>query len=136
MDYQFCFPLKLNLSHRDYLKSVLLVLHLISLKMVFLSLGMSAGLIGIGVSAVSVKYYFEQQKTISEYEVLYGIGIEEWCLGNASGKASKVKMVSLMMFGPVLILKIKHHGDPIGWITCAVHQTAEDWHKIRILNGR
>ena len=136
MDYQFCFPLKLNLSHRDYLKSVLLFLHLVSLQMVYLTLGTSAGLIGIGVCAVSLKYFLEQQRTIKAYEVLYGFGLEEWCLEGACGKASKVKMVSITMFGPVLILKFTRHGDPIGWITCVAHQTAEDWHKIRILRGR
>ena len=92
--------------------------------------------IGMGACMVSLKYYFEQQKTICNYDVLYGFGLDDWCLRSNCGKESKVQLVSMLMIGPFLIFRLKRHGDPQGWITSSVHQTPEDWHKIRVLNKR
>lgn len=133
MDCQFCFPLRIDLRHRDYFKSILFSLHVLCLGIVFIFGGMAIMGFGIGVCVVSLKFHFEQQKTIGTFVALDGYGLHEWRLQTEGGESSAVEMEAILFIGPLLMLRLKRYGESMFWLTKQGFQDQNSWHRLRVL---
>ncbi|MGI9318343.1 MAG: hypothetical protein ACR2QW_13525 [bacterium] len=135
MECDFCFPVKVNMQHKDYLKRVLISLHCASVFLIYVIAGLHPALIVSGICAVSLKYYLEQQRSLCNYMVLYGFDLDDWRLERRSAESSVVKLDGLLLFGPFLLIRLKRYGGSMAWLTSVSHQNPVHWHKIRVLEN-
>lgn len=132
MDCRFCFPVKIDLRHRDYLKLFIVVLHFSSFSILLVSIGPFWGVLALGGAMVSLRYYFEQQNTINKYDGLHGLGVNQWQLVRSDGQTCSVHLEQVGIIGPFLIIKLKRYGESISWVTTAAYQSKHHWHKMRV----
>ncbi len=133
MDCRFCFPVKIDLDHRDYLKFFIVGLHFSSFSILLISIGQFWGFLALGGAMVSLRYYFEQQNTINKYDELQGLGVNQWQLVRWDGQTCSVHLEQIAIIGPFLIIKLKRYGESISWVTTAACQSKHHWHKMRVL---
>ncbi len=133
MDCRICFPLRIDLKHRDYFKPILLGLHVFCLVIIFVIGGMIPATFGVLICIFSLKFYWEQQKTIGTCVALDGIGPEEWRLQKACGGCSVVELEGVLFIGPLLTFRLKRYGDSMFWVTRKALQDQNSWHRLRVL---
>jgi len=133
MDCQFCFPLRIDLKHRDYFKPILFSLHGLCLIIVFIFGGIIVITFGVAICVVSLKFHLEQQKTIGTCVALDGFGFHDWRLQTEGGRSSVVELEALLFIGPLLVLRLKRYGDSMFWLTKEGFQDQNSWHRLRVL---
>lgn len=129
----FCFPVCIDLDHRDYMWRLTAILHIATALIALVSFRLAVWLIVMVAIIVSAKYCCCQQSTVKTYRQIIGIAPDHWVLVSVDGLRSVVALAGLKRVGPLLFIRLRRFGDSIYWLTTEARQKPAQWHRIRVI---
>lgn len=132
-DLAFCLPVAVKLNHTDYTRLVIVALHGVALWIVMAFLPAQIALATGLLCCCSLRYGLLQQALLSGYHSLECDRSGQWYITIRGRNRQWVGLEQLQMSGPLLLLRLRHFGGTVFWISFQHRQDASQWGRLRVL---
>jgi len=129
---QFCFPIKIQLEHRNYLLCVLISLYILSTVLVISFLSGWLLVSCLTINLVMFRLHYDGQLVISRYSALTADHKGQWFLTKPDGQRSTVTMVCIYFVGPMMLFRCMRFRSACFWLTLESQQSKAQWHRMRV----
>ena len=129
---QFCFPIKIQLDHQDYLLWLLLSLYILSTVLAISYLSGWLLVCCLSINLVMFRLHYEGQLVTSRYSALTADHQGQWFLTKHNGKRSTVTMDCIYFVGPVMLFRCMRFRSACFWLTLETQQSKTHWHRMKV----
>lgn len=135
MAAKFCFPIRIEFDHRDYLIFFAILLHLLGVAVLIPWFGKGIFLVGLCIIIMSLRYFIAQQRVLRRYVALVGADVGQWYLESRESDRCSVTLEGVLFLGKYGVICIRRYGAYSYWLTHVSLQNDAQWHRLKVFVG-